>query len=128
MALKLLEFLQVLVLDGFTFTSELAYWLHRRAYRRAGSTEPVVWSRVAQEPPAFRIGAVAPLRHRVAAHVVVDAQVRQRGPQLFRMVEVGVFEGNLSKHVWQHGARMPGAKIAVRCMRFKLKVHCDLPW
>ena len=107
MALKLLEFLQVLLLDGNEFISELAYWLHRRAYKQ--HSEPHTWRSVASQPPSFRIGTVAPLRHRVAAHQVVDAQVRQRPPRPFRMLEVGVFEGNLSKHVWQHAARMPGA-------------------
>eukprot|EP00913_Durusdinium_trenchii_P035830 g33528.t1 len=111
MALKLLEFLQVLALDGFDIMSDLAYWLHRRSYReaqRARRNEQEIWTAVAKEPPVFRIAGTAsgPLRHDVRAAAVVDvaARARRADAQPFRMVEVGVFQGNLSKHIWQRRA------------------------
>eukprot|EP00434_Breviolum_minutum_P032927 symbB.v1.2.029128.t1/scaffold3156.1/size62204/2 len=111
MALKFLEFLQVLALDGFSTMSDLAYWLHRRSYRKGGLKEPEIWSAVAKEPPIFRIAGVnvtAPLRHDVAAPQVVDFAARSREQELYRMVEVGVFQGNLSRHIWQRSASLPG--------------------
>ncbi|CAE7235670.1 unnamed protein product [Symbiodinium natans] len=123
MALKLLEFLQVMSLDGFDWMSDLAYDLHRRAFRKAGQSEAATWAAVARAAPAFKLAGHfgawsadeaaslgAALRHDLPANRVVDAAVRGRkASRRFRMVEVGVFQGNLTQHIWQRSARLPGA-------------------
>ncbi|CAK8992565.1 Uncharacterized protein SCF082_LOCUS3153 [Durusdinium trenchii] len=81
--------------------------------QRARRNEQEIWTAVAKEPPVFRIAGTAsgPLRHDVRAAAVVDvaARARRADAQPFRMVEVGVFQGNLSKHIWQRSAARPGA-------------------
>ncbi|CAE7208128.1 unnamed protein product [Symbiodinium pilosum] len=121
MALKLLEFLQVISLDGFSWMSDLAYDLHRRAFRKDGQSESAIWASVARAPPTFKLAGLSgawaaggkmrgpALRHDIPANRVVDAAVRGRqDSKPFRMVEVGVFQGNLSRHVWRRAARRPG--------------------
>ncbi|CAJ1354681.1 unnamed protein product [Effrenium voratum] len=109
MVLKLVEFLQVLSLDGFSMVSDLAYWLHRRAYRQAGQSEQELWSVVAKELPTFRIATDgAPLRHDVGAPFVVDRALAAEKRGQARVVEVGVFQANLSHHLWRRSARLRG--------------------
>eukprot|EP00439_Symbiodinium_sp_Y106_P040419 s4903_g4.t4 len=122
MALKFLEFLQVMSLDGFDWMSDVAYGLHRRAFRKEGQ-KFVPWASVARAAPSFKVAGLAgawsagdgafrgaALRHDLPANQVVDAAVRSRKATLpFRMVEVGVFKGNLTQHVWHRAARRPGA-------------------